>query len=322
MKRVAEWFRAEAEHMHLAFIPEPGSAPLLPREGYIRVWLVEGFLAQRRTWGNEHYPALHGGVTLSFLGAEPVSFTTVTAPSWSTPGVHLDQQVSPLVPYNGGVVTVTAALYQASQQGPLGAAVQVLGAFAGLIGPPLATAATIAGKMSEGLDAVLEATGDQPKLGVHWSMVAPRGGGRPVQAGHLAVLDAPRPPAPLSVVDGRLRAGGEPLKMDHLLLRIECREERDDPFTPELDALVRRAAEEGLRGNLDSMRAFRNEAIIRAWNSTDLVPKDGRRVAKLIAAELDAARPLGIVPREELLSRLPDRDDPELKRLRLDDLLR
>jgi hypothetical protein len=322
MKRVAEWFRAQAGHMHLEFIPEPGSVPLLPREGYIRVWLAEGFLAQRRSWGNDHYPALHGGVTLNFLGAEPVSFTTVTAPSWSVPGVHLDQQVSPLVPYHGGVVTVEAALYRVSRKGPLGAAVQVLGAFAGLIGPPLATAATIAGKMAQGLDAVLEATGDQPELGVHWSMVAPGGAGRPVRAGHLAVLDAPMPRGPLTVENGRLRAGGEPPDVDYLLLRIECRQERDDPITPELDALMRRAAEEGLRGNLDSMRAFRKEAIIRAWNSTDLVPKDGRRVAKLIAAELDDARALGIVPSGELRSRLPDRDDPALKSLSLDDLLR
>lgn len=304
-----------------AFLPEPGSRPLLPREGYLRVWLAEGFLARRRTWGNEHFPALHGGVTLSFLGTEPVTFSTVTAPSWSTPGVHLDQHISPLVPYLGGIVGVEAGLYQVSRTGPLGGAVRVLGTLAGLVGPPLAGAAAIAGKISDGLEAVLAETGNQPILGVHWSMVAPGGIGRPVQPGHLVVIDAPEPPGPLEIVEGRLRAGGEPVQLDHLVLRVECREERDDPITPMLADLIRRASEAALWGNLDTLEALRKEAIIRAWNSTDLVPRDGKRVAKMIADEIDLARPMGIVPERELRDRLPSRDDPELKTLSLDALL-
>lgn len=321
MSRISQWFSARAEHTHLAFLPEPGSRPLLPREGYLRAWLVEGFLAQRRTWGNDHYPALHGGVTLTFLGAQPSAFTAVTTPAWSTPGVHLDLPISPLLPYNGGVVSVEAGLFQVSQRGPLAAAVQVLGKLAALVGPPLSTAATIAEKMSEGMDTVLDATGDQPTLGVHWSMVAPGGTGRPVQAGHVVVLDAPEPPGPLEIVDGRLRAGGRPVEVDYLVIRLETRAEHDSPITPELAQLMRRAIEAGLRGEVESMDALRKEAVIKAWNCADLVPKDARRVAKLIHDEIDTARPLGVVPTERLVARLPARDDPELKRLRLSDLL-
>ncbi|NUR82580.1 MAG: hypothetical protein HOY71_00675 [Nonomuraea sp.] len=321
MSRISQWFSARAEHTYLEFIPDPGSRPLLPREGYLRAWLVEGFLEQRRSWGNEHYPALHGGVTLTFLGAQPSSFTSVTAPSWSTPGVHLDLPISPLLPYNGGVVSVEAGLYRVSQRGPLGAAVQVLGKIAALVGPPLATAATIAEKMTQGMDAILDSTGDEPRLGVHLSMVPPGGAGRPLQAGHVVVLDAPRPPGPLQVVDGRLRAGGEPVGVDYLMIRLECRQEHDSPITPDLAQLMRRAIEDGLRGDLDSMDARRKEAIIRAWTCPDLVPKDARRVAKLIHDEIDAAKPLGVVPAEKLAARLPARDAPALKGLRLNDLL-
>ncbi|GAA3466664.1 hypothetical protein [Nonomuraea roseola] len=321
MSRLSQWFSAKADHVHLEFIPDPGSRPLVPREGYVRLWLTEGFLGQRRSWGNDHFPALHGGLTLNFLGTQPVGFKAVSTPAWSTPGVHLDLQVSPLVPYNGGVVTVEAGLYQVTQQGPLGAAVQVLGKLAGLVGPPLATAATIAEKMSEGLEVVLEATGDQPRLGVHWSMVAPGGGGRPVQAGHLVVLDAPAPPGRLEIVEGRLRADGRPVLLDYLVLRVECREERDDPITPELEQLIRRAVEDGLHGNTASMNAIRTEAIVRAWTSSDLVPKDQRRVALLIRDEIDAARPLGVVPVERLAARMVSRESPELKGLRLEELI-
>lgn len=321
MSRLTEWFKARAEHFHLEFIPEPGSAPLVPGEGYLCVWLAEGFLAERVTWGNEHFPALHGGVTLDVLGGEPSSFTTVTSASWSVPGVHLDQRISPLVPYHGGVVSVEAGLFQASQQGPLGAAVRVLGKLAGLVGPPLAGAATLATKMSEGFDLVLEATGDQPKLGVHWSMVAPGGGGRPVQAGHLVVIGASAPPGPLTVVGGRLRANGEPLEVDYLMVRIECRAERHDAITPELRALVDRAVDSALRGDLATMDVLRKEAVIKAWTSKDLVERDRIRVATKISADIEKARTFGIVPAEAGDDRLPSRDDPALRTVSLSDLL-
>ncbi|WP_327091384.1 hypothetical protein OIE66_12280 [Nonomuraea sp. NBC_01738] len=322
MTWMTAWFAKSAQHTHLEFIPDPGAQPLVPREGYLRAWLAEGFLRQRTSWAHDQYPALHGGVTLDFLGRrEPVAFTAVTTPSWSTPGVHLDHPITPLLPYNGGIVRLEAALFQVSQQGPLGAAVQVLGKLAGLMGPPLSAAATLASKMSDGLDAVLEATGDQPVLGLHWSMVAPGGNGQHVLPGHLVILDAPQPPGALTIEGGRLRAGGQPVELDYLVVRVECRAERDDPLTPELHDLVQRAKEHALLGNLDSMADLRRQAIILAWNSKDLVPADGRRVAEMLAREIDQAR-LGAAPGAEPPMRPLRRDDPELKGLRLADLLR
>jgi hypothetical protein len=328
-QRVASWFQAKAEHVTVEFLPEPGSTPLMPYQGYLRLWLVEGFLTKRRTWGNDHYPALHGGVTLTFLGSEPVSFTNVTRPTWTSRGATFDEYISPLVPYNGGVVTIQAGLYQVSEQGPLGAAVQVIGSLAGLMGPPLATAATIASKVSEGLDAVLDGTGDQPVLGVQLSMIAPGGGGRPVQAGHIVVIDAPEPPGRLEIVGGRLHAAGNQVTgHDYLVLRVECRPERDDPITPDIAQLIARAKEAGLRGHRETMMDLRKEAIVRAWTSPDLVPLDQPRVAAFIAEQINAAQPLGVVPTTTkainvlAAERMPARDATELKNLRLEELLR
>ncbi|MEZ0074819.1 hypothetical protein [Planotetraspora sp. GP83] len=324
-RRIASWFAAEAEHVTLAFLPEPGSRPLMPYQGYLRLWLAEGFLADRRTWTIDHYPALHGGMTLGFLGSEPVTFTTMTRPVWTAAGIRLDQEISPLVPYSAGVVNVQAGLYRASEKGPIGAAVQVVGELAGLIGPPLATAAAIAAKVSDGLDAVLESTGEKPVLGVDFGMVAPGGGGRPVQAGHVVVLNTPKAPGELAILDGLLHVDGERLTgIDYLVLRIECRAERDDPITPDIAGLIQRAIEAKLRGHRDSYEELRQEAIIRAWCSPDLVPSDRPRVAKFIADQIDVAE-LGVLPPAGIIAgaagRLPARNAPEVTGLRLSDLL-
>lgn len=111
-----------------------------------------------------------------------------------------------LLPFSGGVVEVEAALYRASSGGPVETAVAIAGELASLIGPPLSTAAVVAEKVSAGLDAVLAKQGDDPVLGVHWSMSTQGGGGHVLRPGHLAVVNAAEHelPGPLRVVDGRL----------------------------------------------------------------------------------------------------------------------
>jgi len=199
----------------------------------------------------------------------------------------------------------------------------------------LPAAAAIADKVSDGLDTVLAASGDRPVLAVHWSMASAGGGGHPLRSGHLAVVDTTSTalPGPLSIRDGRLLvdSGRGPVLLDgadYLLLRVECRTERDDWRFPDLDELIRLAGSAYLEGHPDTYRARRTEAISRAWNSTDLTPTDRKRVAKLVQEELDAVTQLGAVPGPLRTldsiapQRLPAPDAAELTDLRLDDLLR
>jgi hypothetical protein len=335
-RRVTGWFRQNAEHVTVEFFPQAGHEPLPAYGGYVRLWLVEGFLANRRTWGSTHFPALHGGLALQFLGSESTPFTTFARPAeaWETPGAQLDFPVTTLLPFSGGTVEAEAALYQASVGGPLGTAAQLIGGLSSLMGPPLSAAAAIAEKISDGLDSVLAATGDQPVLGVHWAMASAGGAGRPLRSGYLAVVGSPphQIEGALSIRDGRLSVddGGEPQLLtgvDFLVLRIECRTERDDWRLPHLDELIRRAGGAYLEGHEDEYRARRTDAVTQAWNSTDLVPADRKRVAKLVAEEIDEVTQLGAVPGPERSldsvapQRLPARDAPELTDLRLDDLL-
>ena len=287
------------------------------------------------TWGNQHFPALHGGASLRFLGTEPTPFTTLTRPpgNWTVPGAQFDFPITPLLPFNGGTVEVEAALYQATVAGPLATAVGLIGNLASLMGPPLAVAAGIADKVSDGLDAILNAANDQPVLAVHWTMVAPGGSGHEVQPGHLVIVDAPPQQfRRLSIDNGQLVAdtggGAAPLTgADYLVVRVECREERDDWRFPDLEELIGQAGAAAIEGHEDTFRARRTEAIARAWASTDLTPNDRKRVAKLVADEIDDVKQSARCPdltgasTNIVALRLPAPDAPELQALRLDDLL-
>jgi hypothetical protein len=325
--RVAGWFDRNATSITLVFLPDEGAEPLAAYGGYVRLWLVEGFLAKAASWGNNHFPALHGGLAVRFLGAEATPFTTFARPPdiWTAPGVRLDYPVTPLLPFNGGVVEAEAALYRASVNGPLGTAARLIGSLSSLVGPPLSTAVAVADKVSSALDEVLEESGDQPVLALHWAATS-AGGANPLRSGHLVVVDAPAGSLDrnLAIVDGRLHAGGSQLdSVDFLVLRLECRTERDDWRFPELDQLIRLAGSEFLDGRMDGFRARRTEAVSRAWNSADLVPADRRRVAKLVADEIDAVTELGAMPapsstlQAAAAHRLLSPDAPELEGLTL-----
>ena len=331
---VRSWFSEEATQVTLAFLPDPGGDPVAANDGYLRLWLAEGFLAQQRDWAAQQFPALHGGALLTFLGGQS-AFTTFSRPpeAWKVPGAQLDFPLTPLLPFTGGTVEIEAALFRASEDGPLGTAVTLLGELMSLVGPPLATAAQIAGKISQGIDTVVTATGSTPVLGLHWTMVSAGGGGHELRPGHLVLLSSP--PAALpgipAVRDGRLHllVDGRPTLptgLDYLVVRVECRVERDDWRLPELDELIRAAGEAAIRGQAQIFQDRRTEALARAWSCADLVPPDRMRVALLVRDELARMQELGAVPGpayslSERSGALADRQDPQLQNLTLQSLL-
>jgi hypothetical protein len=331
-KRATSWFDSNTDHVTAEFIEQPGGSAVAAYGGYLRIWLAEGFLARAATWGNRHFPVLHGGAALSFAGGmTPFTKFAQSPGPLTAPGARLDFALTPLLPFDGGIVEVEASLYQASTVGPLVTALQIVGGLDTLLAPPLSIAATIAGKVADGLDTVLGT--DQPMLAVHFAMVAPGGGENVLRPGSLAVIARPRAELPgslsiqpnlgLCLDDGR---GPKQLTgVDYLVLRIECRTERDDWRFPELDALIRAAGEAAIKGYTEMFRDRRTEAITRAWNSPDLTPIDRYRVATLVAEQIDATRKLGVAPGQPLAAiartQLPLADAPELRGLKLQDLI-
>lgn len=334
--RVANWFVANASHVTLCFLPDQDSQPVQPYNGYLRLWLAEGFLARRRSWGANEFPVLHGGVTLTFLGKEQSSFTTFSRPpeSWSVPGAQLDFPITALLPFSGGTVEVEAALYRAQTGRPLGTAIDLVGGLASLMGPPLSTAAGIAAKISDGLDTVLAANGTDPELALHATMTAPGANTNALRSGHFAMLAAPEAelPGTPEIHEGRLYLCTEksrtlPSGVDYLVVRVECRTERDDWRFPELDTLIQAAGDAFIRGHRDTYQDLRTDALARAWNSADLTPADRPRIAVLINKEFERLGQLGAVPGPERAlheiapDALPHRDDPLLQGLTLSQLI-
>ncbi|WP_256788543.1 hypothetical protein [Frankia sp. AvcI1] len=334
--------------MTTCFLPAPGSAPIWPAQGYLRLWLAEGFLARARNWGNDRFPVLHAGASLTFGAGAPVAFTTFSRPAaaWAVPGDQFDFPITPLLPFNGGTVEIEAAVYQAAQTGPLGTAASFVAGFAELLGPPLATAASVANAISTGLDSLIGASGDEPVLGVHYAMISPGGGGQPVQAGHLAVVNAPPGslPGELTIgADGRLAVRGDPTVaggsggagggerrltgFDYLVVRVETRTEHDVWLSPAMTTLITQARLARAHGRAGAFADHRAEAVTLAWTSADYVESDRPRIAAAIAAALDAgpeqaafADPDATVA-DEVIALLPARDDPALAALTLADLL-
>ncbi|MGD9530781.1 hypothetical protein [Pseudonocardia sp.] len=335
-QRVASWVTDHAQHVTVRFMPDADGEPIHPHAGYLRLWLAEGFLARQRVWGANQFPALHGGVSLDVSAGERATFTSFSRPpdAWTVPGAQLDFPITTLLPFAGGTVEVEAALYEARTDGPLGTAIELMSGLAALLGPPLATAAVVADRISTGLDSVLSSAGAQPVLALHAALVSPGGGGTAVRPGYLAVLASPESELAGTPVihHGRLhlRNGRErvpPTGVDYLVVRVECRTERDDWRFPELDDLIRAAGVALIHGHRDTFRALRTDAIARAWNSADLTPADRKRVALLVRDELDGLGELGIVPGPQrsldtlAAERLVTADDPRLDGLTLPQLI-
>ncbi|GIF00624.1 hypothetical protein [Paractinoplanes rishiriensis] len=327
-QQIKSVFVADASHVTVEFAPLADAVPLVPQQGYLRVWLVEGYLARARTWGNDHFPALHGGAALNFAGQSMTAFAQFNrAPEAITaPGAQLNFALTPSLPYEGGPVEVEAALFRTTAKGPLGAAADLVGALAPLLGPPLAAAATLTDRVSTGLDVIMKQADDGPVLAVHQSFTA-------VRSGYLVVANTPPGTfGRVSFPDGLLHADTgagpqRPTGTDFLVLHVDCRTEPERWRLAHFDELVRAAGTAYLNKQYDTFKALRTEAVIAAWNCTDFVPADRRRIAKFLAEEIDEVKELGAVARtaqaldDAAAERMPSRKDPEVGTLRLDDLL-
>ena len=346
-KRIASWFTANAEHCTRQFLPEPGAQPIRADQGYVRLWLSEGFLAKRRTWGNDHAAVMHGGLSLRLLGRPGIAFTTVASlpDQPARAGEYLDYDVTPLLPFTGGVVEIESALYRTSADGLLAGAAAIAGGLKPLLGPPLSTAIEMAEKVSESVAHLLTATDERPLLGIHWSPQSGEGGGAGsaggsgarggVTPGHLVLIDTPPGTiqGSLAIEGGRLvvqgNAGPERLVgYNYLVLRLECTTTREEWRQPELQALIDAARQAVIYGELDTYRRLRREAVVRAATCPDFIPADQKRVAVLVGEMVEEAAQLGASadPQTSLAAaaaeRLPDAQDPRVLYFDLDELIK
>ena len=308
-----EWWAREAPHYVVHDVPaaavQPTSDTGTPCQAgvhYFRLWLAEMRLAQDQTWFTTRHPAVHSLVRLRF-GDQEVELPRLSGPM-TLAGldqahlgavVHLDHPLTPLLPYNGGIVELSAGLVALEGTRVLGEFVKAVDAVTQvLVQPPLSMALAAIGPVTSAVTTLFGVGGGRQHLGVHLSYAGERSP-QALHAGYVAVIR--RDASQLSVHDlsvqrGVLRLRGVPLTgADYMLFRIERVDERDDwdsltsiatPFRDALTALS--------HGNGQIADAYVRRAMLEAWTSPDLTRADRTRVCNELKRSYQDARNLGL----------------------------
>ncbi|HZD38298.1 MAG TPA: hypothetical protein VE664_06630 [Actinomycetes bacterium] len=296
---VRKWFNDNADSYVLASLDE--GEPLKPYQSYLRVWLAQMFLVRRVSWLRTHFPAVHAEVKLPF-GTEPAtSFARVVRPADDKlgEGVLINYPLTELLPYNGGVVEIDAALFGLEGEDPLKAGVSLLEQFSGLIAPPLGQVLTIAEKIAVGARDFLDRAAGGVHLVLHQALTSEGGGGANVmRSGYLAVVLATAgqvPAGELRVQGDQLYRGAAPFTThDFILLRIEARGQRDNWRSPGVEEARGKAVDALLNGDKEAAQRYRGAALASVLRSHDFTEADKRRIAVAINREWDELAGYGL----------------------------
>lgn len=310
---VNDWWAREAPHYVVHDLPatavQPAGdtgTPCQPGAHYFRLWLAEMRLAQDQSWFTTRHPAVHSLVRLRF-GDDDLELPRIVGPM-TLPGldqahlgavVHLDHPLTPLLPYNGGLVEVSAGLVALEGTSVVREFVKAVDAVTQVLAqPPLSTALAAIGPVTRAVQTLFGAAAGRQHLGVHVAYAGDQAP-RALHAGYVAVVRrdvAQLSALDLSVQQGVLRYRGAPLTgADYMLFRIERMAERDDwdslasiaaPFRDALTALS--------HGNGTVADAHVRRAMLEAWTSPDLTRTDRSRVCGEIKRTFQDARNLGL----------------------------
>jgi len=296
LTKIEEWWSKDAKHLTNLFVAD-GGGTLIPHDHYLRLWVSDLFLAKSRRMFTDRYPSLHASISLDFAGMKGATFSTMlpAGNDQKGPGVVRSQKLTELLPYAGGTINIQAALMDIEGQNHLRLAAALVGNFASLLTPPLSAVGDIAKKISSSIEMIGKAS-DQPPLLVYDSTLASEGGGGAnlLTSGYHLVVNAPRgtfTKDQLYIVDDVLtdkETGQQLMGYDYFMLRVESREDRDDWRFPAWDKLISRAIQARVAGNDEDARVARTMVLSEIFASSDLTPKDRRRVAQLVKEELDS----------------------------------
>jgi hypothetical protein len=317
-----DWFqsrwKSESKMYKYAVIPnanvttDSGVAadePLVAGDHYFRLWLVEMFLANDREWFTSWHPAVHAAVNFKF-GDQELLITRVAGSSLlpDLSAENLDRVVgmhyamTPLVPFNGGSVELTAGLLAIAGKNDIKSFLKVLGDFSNLLMvPQLSTAIAIATPLANGLSGLVGATENRLVLGLHQTWTAGTAGAAPLRSGYFAVLledQAKVDNDKFWIQNGRLLKGesasqAKPLRgINYMLFRLERSDERDDwDSLTTIQEPYNKAIEMLRVGNTDQADAYIRAAKAAAFLSNELTRNvDQRRVVVQIQKRYEEAK--------------------------------
>jgi hypothetical protein len=292
LQRIKQTMSTPSVQQAWVFIEDPNAHPFAPDESYLRLVLTDMSLGTAIKWFTDQYPSVTSTVSLDFAGTTQ-AFTTVAGPPKQMlgPGVFVNYPLSPLLPYRGGVVELSAGLVALKGDNRIQVVLDVLAGFSSLIGPPLGAAVRVATQLDDGVEKLLDAGGDVI-LGVHDGYVAPNSAaaGNFLRGGYLAIVGADAKAFDMTkvAVDGsRLTYAGQPLNgYDYLLFHLESREEHDGWAFPDLEALLNEAKRKAVMEDKDGLEAVRKQLLAAIVTSSDLTEADRWRVAEKAKQQL------------------------------------
>jgi hypothetical protein len=279
---------------------------------YYQLWLREMYLQNDRTWFSTWYPAVHSLISHAY-GSQSIELPYI-AGSLNLPGVdkntlnqsvRLNYPLTPLMPFNGGTVTMEAGLLAMQGDNYLNQAIKVVGDFASLLTlPQVSLALNIAQKVAQSVNELFDASDGKMHLGFRQTFVGKGRDGDKLGSGYLVVILTPQDQiqkAQLGIVEGRLHVGtssvASRLYTDHtyMLFYIECLEERDDwDALSSIQVPFERAIEALGNGDEEGAKSFLSTAITAIRLSSDLTKADRIRVVGALKAAYKEAKDTGL----------------------------
>lgn len=326
-------------------IPSSGADPgelqpaLVPEQDYFQVLLCQMFLGTRSTLAANWLPAAHARVSLTRTGRPPEEYSKVVRPEAHqlAQGVKLNYPLTPLIPFNGGMVEIEAALVAWQQSNRMEVAVELLQSVSAIAFPlpAVAPALGVATIVTTAARDLVDKCDGAVHLNLHQSYTSGDGAGNSpepdtvLRPTYLAVLLADEnqvSPGTLRVVssqlcridnDGQLR---NLVGWDFLLLRVEGRATLDSFWLPEMEDLFDRAITALEAGNPALADSYRKAAIGIVYRSPHFTWVDRDRIVGAVRARFDhvAKSGLGAVPtrKPESLTQLVKQYGPSVNEVR------
>lgn len=287
------------------------TTPMNAGEAYCRLWLAEMRLAQGVKVFTRRYPVVHAAIRFDYGGQ------TVTIPYIAGPGYlkeltedNLDKIIqgnyplTPLFPYNQGLVELQAGLFSMVADDPIGRFIKTLSSFSALLPvPELSAVLNLAGPVYSGIEDLLGTGDGRLELGYQQTFTAAGGGGsNDLSSGYFAVIVAEEnkfDTSTLCVVKDRLRVGalGNAREFinrhqalhgySYMLFRIEKHREQDWESLNSIRELVDKAREATMKGQFDEVKQNLLPAIkVAVLRSKDVAYKDRLEMFLKIENEL------------------------------------
>ena len=307
----AEMFRRDSKKYQALFLPDYrvdvayDGTGIKAGKAYCRLWWVEMRLARDVDWFKQRYPVVHAAIRFNY-GGKPVTVPYLAEPGYlrELAADNLDRVIqcnyplTPLFPFNEGLVELQAGLFTLAASDPIGKFIKTMGRFSALLPvPEFSSVLKIAEPVYRGIEDLICIGNSQLELGYQQTFSEKGGGGNnDLRAGYFVAILAEENQlngSTLCVVNDSLKVGspgqtkvfvkdGKSLEgYSYMLFRIEMRTAQDWESLQSIKELVNQAQDAVFKGEYQEVKKTLLPAIRTAIYRTADVTKSDRRAVVL-----------------------------------------